>query len=420
MKSGLIKAFLALAAAALVLSGCGSDICGPKDPCMPGSFEVKILTVGIEPVEGVWIESGFDWTWLKVKTDSRGVAVLPGSARGRYAEIYKTNYYPSVVSDLEPGEYRIRPTPARVVPIGTVAGRSIRIEPGLLLTLGYSGMYCAYSFDDSSVTELVRAQIEAHAIVDVKLAGSTLWMSTHEDHVFAYSLENPTGPVLINRLDIEGYLGAIAVKGNIIAVASREAGQPVRVYSFTPEGETSLLLTIGAQDVQKMEFKSQCLVIVGYGVPSSSGPATLKIVDLTDESSPRVVYDLVEQGARSGAILDSHVLLGPYVTEGSGTVSYTTISIGDPQNPAYVGRTYSGLWIDDVFRQSYAVGQYCPDYGRYPWCTPYELHYAVAKGGVQSEFSVVAVISDLCPSEWPGVQWPPYFVIGSTLWRLEE
>jgi hypothetical protein len=30
------------------------------------------------------------------------------------------------------------------------------------------------------------------------------------------------------------------------------------------------------------------------------------------------------------------------------------------------------------------------------------------------------VISDLSPSEWPGVQWPPYFVIGSTLWRLEE
>ncbi len=410
---------LAILSAALVLSGCGSDTCGPGDPCGPGSFEVRVLTSEYEPVAGAWIDVGFDWTRCRVKTDSDGIAVVPNSARGRYAEIHKDNFYPVTVNPLEPGWYYLYPTPARLERIGTVAGRSVRFDPDRLFTLEYAGVYHAYSYDESAVTELASAEIEAGAIVDFEFAGDTLWLSTHDDGVYAYSLEDPLNPILLRHLDIDGYLGPIAVKDSTIAVGSWDAGQPVRVFSFTPGGEMSLVSTIQAYEVQQMEYRSHFLVMVSYGSLWLSRAATLRVVDMTDASSPRIAYSLVEQGARVGLILDHHVLLGPSITEETEFISYTTIFMDDPENPAYAGRTVSRVWLESVSDDSYAVGSYCMAFGDYPWCSQYGMQTGVAVGGIQSTFNAVAVLFDILPDR-PGVHRPPFFVIGGALWRLEE
>ena len=56
-----ILAIFAGFSAALFL-GCGSDACGPGDPCGPETFEVRVLTTDDEPVEGAYIHGGIDRT----------------------------------------------------------------------------------------------------------------------------------------------------------------------------------------------------------------------------------------------------------------------------------------------------------------------------------------------------------------------
>ena len=402
---------------AAVLTGCGSDTCGPGDPCRGATFEVRILTSGDEPVEGAWVEGGIDWTQYKVRTDASGVAVVPKSGQGRFAEIHKDNFYPVTVSTLQPGDYHLYMTPYRLELIGDVAGKSIRFDYNTLLTLEYSGTYHAYAYDESTVTELADVELEAAAILDVKLVGDTLWLSTDGSGVYAYSLEDPLYPIQLLHLNIDGYTREIAVMDSIIAVAYFAGGDSVDVFSYTVTGETKLTSSFRAPNVRQMEFRGHHLIALSYHNDGYADHAGLKIVDLADPHSPDLVYSVRDTGGRYGLITDDYVMIGPNSTEQTDWISYTTIRIDDPESPVYAGRIHSDIWvysIDDRF--SLAVGQYCK---HNPGGNINTAPYGVAQGGPAGGFYTVAILSERDVLQKPGVQRSPFFVIGDALWRLE-
>jgi hypothetical protein len=411
-----MRKFLLFVGAAFVLAGCGSDPCGPGDPGEPATFEVTVLTYRDMPVEGAWVEGGVDWTSYRVRTDSMGIARVPGSARGRPAFIHKNNFYPRFVEDLGADTYWLYPTPARLERVGDVEGRSLRFYTSVLTTLTYRGVYHAYAYDDTEVTELATKELAAWAIRDVKFVDERLWLSTHDEGVYAYSVIEPLSPDFQFHLDVEGYLGPIAVKGNVIVVGDPWGEDPVRVFSFTEDGQATLLSTIDAHYAAQMEFRGDNLIILSFNTYRSQ-EVTLKIVDLTDAEAPKTMYSLVEWGGRGGLLLEDYVLMGPNMSEGTFRIAYTTLFIGDPANPAYVGRTLSDTFLFTVPDGSYGFGAYC---SRILGCTEYTCMYAVASGEVQSSFEAVAVLTECFYPEHGSVQAPPFFVVGDALWRLEQ
>lgn len=411
-----MRKLLLFLSGALVLAGCGSETCGPGLPVEPETFEVTVETPSGEPVEGAWIEGGVDWTMYRVKTDSAGVAVVPGSALERAAIIHKNNFYPRFVQALGPYKYWLHSTPARLERVGDVEGRSIRFYTDVFSTLTYQGVYHAYEYDETEVTELSSKELAAWAIRDVKFVGDRLWLSTHDEGVYAYSVEDPLSPDFQFHLDMEGYLGPIAVRGDIIAVGDPWGEDPVRVFSFTEDGQTALLSTIDAHFAAQMEFREEHLVILSVSAYESQG-AILTVVDLKDAGAPETVYSLVEQGGRGGLILDQYVLIGPNMSEGTYRISYTTLLIDDPANPVYLGRTLSDVFLLSVTDGSYGVGAYCTyELG----CRRFTGMYAVANGGVLSAFEAAAVLTEWFVPDQGSVHAPPFFVIGDALWRLGE
>ena len=409
----MMKTLLFLAGAVLILAGCSSDPCGPGLP-EPGVFEVTVATSDGKPLAGAWVEGGIDWNMYRVQTDSSGIARVPEYFRARPARIHKNNFYPRFIEAIGPGEYRLWPTSAVLEHVGDVEGRSIGFYPGVLTTLTYQGVYHAYSYDDTSVTELMSEELAAWAVKDVKFAGERLWLSTHNSGVYAYSVEDPLNPALEFHLDIGGYLGPIAVRGNTIAVGEPWGDDPVRVFSFTDEGEVTLLSTISEFSAARMEFTQDCLVILSFGLFGGVG---MRISDLTDPSAPVTVYSLYEQGGRGGLILEEHVLIGHMATDGAMRVSYTTIFIGDPRDPVYMGRTLSDTFLWRVETGPYGVGAYCAENFV---CGQHSGMCAVVNGQAGLSFQAAAVLTERVQPEEGNVHSPPFFVLGSGLYRLFE
>ena len=410
-----MKPTLLFLTAIAILAGCSSEPCGPG-PGDPGAFDITVLTAAGDPLEGAYVAGGVDWESYRVKTDANGIATLPGSARDKPASIVKDNFFPRYICVLRPGDYFMQPTPARLEYVGDVMGSSIRFDPDLLVTLTYQGAYHAYEYDDDSVTELAETQLAAGAIKNVKYVGDRLWLSTHDEGVYVYSAADPLAPSLLFHLSIEGYLGPFAVKENLIAIGDPWGVDPVRVFSFTEDGQVTHLSSIDLYDAGQIEFRGDYLLVLSYSLQYAGG-VVFKVVDLGDPAKPVTVYSLVEQGGRAGLILDDYVLIGPHCSPGDYDISYTTLLIHDPANPSYVGRTQSDTFLTTIADGCYGFGAYCNyEFG----CSGYTGMYAVACGKLQDSFDAQAVLSESVAPETPGVQSPPYFVVGNGLWRLVD
>jgi hypothetical protein len=409
-----MKRLMVLACTVLILSGCSDNPCEPREK--PG-FEVRVLSNNLygTPVEGAWIEGGFDWDAYSVRTDSDGVAVLPGSARGHYALIHKSNYLPRGISAIEPKEYWLATTPMRLEYVGKVSDTSIRFSSDMLLTLEYQGRYRAYSYCDTCVTELAETMLSGTAIRATRFYGDTLWYSTHDSGVFVYSVQDPLNPVHLFSLDIDGYLDAFAVIGHFIAVSDPWGHDPVRVFSYTSLGETSKVAEVDAFYVKQMEFMSHYLVILSYDALEFPY-AELMVADLSDPADPEIVYTLEEQGALGGLIYGDTALIGPFSQYTSMRLSYTAIDLGDPGRPVYAGRKYSDSWLLNGAGESRAAGTYCPRNAMcYAWGDPASVLERTPEGNWET-------VATLSHAWYTGgsVHSPPYFVLGARLWRLCE
>lgn len=409
-----MKRLIILACAIIVLSGCSDEPCAPDKT---SDFEIQVLDTNLygDPVEGAWIEGGVDWDAYEVRTDSNGVALLPARARGRHALIHKSGYLARAITAIEPGRYWLAAAPMRLEYIGNVSDNAIRFYPDMLLTLGHQGIYRAYSYCDTSVTELIEKSLTGTALRTTEFYGDTLWYSTHNSGIFAYSVADPLNPVHLFSLDIAGYLGAFAVRDGFIAVGDPWGYDPVRVFSYTAQGETRQVAEVDAFNVKQMDFFSHYLVILSYDAYELPA-AEVRVVDLSDPADPNVVYYLEEQWARGGLIHGETVLVGPFGHSTCMPLSYTAIDLSDPGDPVYMGRKNSDCWLLAPAGDSYAVGCYCPQGSP---CYHSDDLPAVLERVPGGAWETVATLSRY----WCGggsVHAPPYFVLGSCLWRLRD
>lgn len=216
-------------------------------------------------------------------------------------------------------------------------------------------------------------------------------------------------------LDITGYLDAFAVRDRFIAVSDPWGYDPVRVFSYTAAGEPRKVAEVDAFNVKQMDFISHYLVILSYAAHELAA-AEVRVADFSDPTDPDVVYYLEEQWARGSLIHGETVLVGPFGHSTCMPLSYTAIGLSDPGNPVYIGRMNSDSWLLDAAGESHAVGCYCPQ-GR-PCYRSDDLP-AVLERTPAGAWETVATLSRYWCTEG-GVHAPPYFVLGSCLWRLRD
>lgn len=374
--------------------------CGDRE----GSFEVKVVSPDESPIESAWIRGGFDWGYFDVQTDQEGLAILPGHARGESATIFSTNFFPKNVEYLAPTVYTLEPTSKKLKLIGEVEGSAIRFCFDTLITITYQGNYHLYKFNDNGVTELSSAQLPL-CVKQFKLFGDTLWYSTHDDGFYVYSLENPLSPQLICHLSITGYLKPFAVKDSIIAVCESSGPGLLRIFSFTYDGQYQELASVGNFYVREMTFISHYLILVG-------GEESLPtIFDLQDPGHPQLVYNGLEWAYQSGIIFGTNLVLVPDYGSAMGYVTYTLLDLSNPPNPQEAGAFGADAWLGDMINENTAVGRYYFDNTE---------SIAVLKGSIYSSFSTVAIVSEGQLWEGFGGSYPPYYIIGYNLWKLED
>jgi len=354
------------------------------------------------PVQGAWIEGGLDWDWFRSYTDSNGVAVIPGHGRDYPASILKENFLPRYIEKLLPRTYEITPTEQRLRLIGDVHGSAVVFDANNIFTVSYGGEYIVYTYNDQSVT-VVSSVMLADGARKYKVHGDTLWFSTLDNGVYAYSLENILQPQLLIHIDIPGHPGVLAVKDSIIAIGPQYGLGALRIFSYDNAGHAQLLISISEFIVDAMEFRGNYLVVVG-------GKASLPTVfDLTDPAQPVLVYSHYDAGAYSGFIKDSMLIIvpEPWYDEGySPSYIYKRWDISSPANPSFGGSFSADSWLRDLVDGEYAVGSY-------GGC----FITSILTGDAVNGFSTIAI------HPWQGWTYggsrPPYFIIAERLWIIE-
>ena len=392
-----MKRVLLLGMFAFLIAGCGKKGTSPKEP-----FEVKVVGTEGRPVAGATIEGGMDLDFFYVKTDDRGIATVPGRAEGKRVEIYKTNYFPHIVQSLSATQYTLNATPRQLRRIGDAAGKAIRFDSGTLLTIAYAGDYHVYSYSDQEVDEVAFTQL-ARIVKEMRLYGDTLWFSTHEDGIYVYSLQNPLDPQQLFHLDISGYLGPFALKDTIIAVADPWEPGPLRLFSYTADGQVRELCSIRNFMVRQMAFLSSYLVLIGG---SESLPTVL---DLQDPTSPRLVYNGLEWECETGFLFGDSLILVPRYGQAHGTVRFRILDLSDPSNPTGAGGFSADSWLTRIINDSLAVG--CYYFRRYST--------SVLTGDLLHGFQTQAIVYEAWVDQFGGCD-PPYFIMGSGLYKLQD
>ena len=365
-------------------------------------FEVSVVDPNDAPVAGAWIEGGFDWTWFKVYTDSNGIALVPGHARGERATIMKDNYLPLLVEMLDIRQYILEPTPQLLRLIGTAEGTAIIFEVDNLVTLSYQGDYYVYTYDDQGVVEITSTVLPS-TMKQFKLFGDTLWFTTHDDGIYVYSVADILQPQLLFHLGITGNLDAFAVKDSIIVVCNPHNPGPLRIFTYSPSGQFQELARMSEFIADEMTIRDSYLILVG-------GEASMPTVfDLTYPEQPVLVYIGLEPGAETGLILDTILVVVPeyhsYISNVS--VTYKLLSLTNPANPYFCGVFHADAWLYDIINNEYALGDYVGYYVT-----------VVLAGNITDGFATVALITEPFHPSYGGSR-PPYFLIGDQLWILE-
>lgn len=369
-----------------------------------GPFEVTVVDPDSQPVAGAWIEGGMDWEFFSVQTDSEGVAILPDYARGEGAVIFKNNFFSLIVSSLTSTTYVLTHTLQELELIGEAKGRAIRFEPGIIITLGYTGDYHVYSYNDQGVNQIASAQLPS-SVKTHRLFGDTLWFSTHDDGIYVYSLQDPYQPQQLFHLAITGYLGPFARKDTIVVVIDPWAPSPVRIFSFTYDGQFQELTTIGNFYVEEMTFIDHYLILVG------DNTCLPTVFDLADPTQPILVYSGLEWEYQSGFLFNNYLIMIPNYASAAGLVYYTLKDLSDPTNPPIVGSCIADAWLTTVIDSNNAVGNY----------VFHERSFSILTGDVSTQFTTAVIVSEsrFYYAGLGGAR-PPYYIIDDQLWKLKS
>jgi hypothetical protein len=387
----------------LTLVGCNKD--NPIDSGQP--FQITIHSQAGVPVEGTTVEGGIDWDFYQVQTNAVGVATLPGSARGQRATIYKTNSLPIIVSSIVPSQYTLNETSKKLNLIGSVAGKAIRFRQHELITLDYGGTYHFYSYNDQSVSETFNRHLHdsAVAIRETQLFGDTLWFTTHNSGVFVFSIQNPSSPIFLFRLNVSGYLGPFAVKDSILVLGDQWNPGPLRLMVYYATGECRELSRVQNYFVRKMTRVGNAIISLGN---SESLPT---VFDISNPSSPRLVYNGLEWEYQTGFFYNRLTILTPRCGSGGNNIrlDYKVLDLSNPVNPTPMSPFTADSWITGVASDSWAFGNYYF----------HTQTISVLSGSISSSFQTVATVSENT-IDGIGGAFPPYYLIGNRLWKLVD
>ena len=178
--------------------GCGEDPFNSG-----GSFQITVTDDLGRPVDRAFVEGGADHTQFLEQTNIEGRAVIPKSALGGQAFIFKTDYLTLQVKELASKTYTLRETSKRLDLIGDVSGKAVRFRATELITLERDGSFHLYSFNDQSINEQYNQMLVDSTIVvkETKLKGDTLFFTTLNSGVYVFSITNPARPEFLFHLD---------------------------------------------------------------------------------------------------------------------------------------------------------------------------------------------------------------------------
>lgn len=389
-----------MALASVIMMGC--QIGSPPEHPSEDPFIVRVFTNQSIPLEGAVIEGGVDWHSFRVTTDLTGAATLPGYARGIEAIVHHDNHFPLAVTLKRPYEYELTPTPRKLRLLGDIKGWAVRITPGRVATVDYSGAYRLYAFDESGVSEITSVEVP-RTIKQTKLIGNTLWLSTHEDGVFAYSLADPEHPLRILHLDLPGYTPIFALRDNMIVVGNYSQESSLGVYLFEADGSFVETARFGDSYVASIDFLDEYLVVTGYH------DAVPNIYALHDPTRPVLVYKGAFPGYWSGILYGRRYIQIPRWNQITTNIIHRRLDLTNPALPRYQGMVWADSRLIAVIDEVTAIGIY-HNMG---------LFCSVLKGNLAVGFRTEAIITRYGINEFGGCA-PPYFVIGHRLWILEN
>lgn len=397
-KLWLAPLFLSLIAAGCQTSSTGD---GPDED----SFMVTILKSSGGPLEGAVIEGGIDWEAFRAATDSAGRATLPGHAKRVKAMIHLNNYFPREVTLNWPYLYELAPTPKRLRLLGSIEGRAVRFTPGRLATVDYYGKYHLYAFDENGLVEIASADVP-RTVKQAQLIGDTLWLSTHEDGVFAYSLADPEHPLEALHLDIPGNTPIFALKDSLIVVGNYNDQTSLGVYIFEPGGSFQETARFFDSYVSAIAFVDGYLIVTNY---YNSHP---KVYGLSNPANPVLLYDDANPAYWSGFLFGHQYIQIPQWNQIAKNSVFGWLDLTNPAIPRSAGTVVADSRLVSIVDDTTAIGYYCAMGGA----------LSVLKGSLASGFKTAAIISEdpqYHLNEFGGCA-PPYFVISNRLWVLEE
>ena len=393
-------------------------------------FPVKVFSSDGSPIKGAYIVSE---RWKVTDdligrpyqvhgwTDSTGTVILEKEAYGERAWIAVGDHFIENVERLTDSSYYLDPTPERLRRLGDVEGEAVYFRDGLLATVVYQGSYHAYSYTDTSVTELMSLGFP-NAPKVFRVLGDTLWFTQHSDHVYAYDISDPTNPNMIYDLLVPGYLREFALHGNLLITADPTGDftqhGPLQIWRVEPIGSVEPLSHIDNILVRCLEIVRGFLVVIGH--VDGEGWAALTY-DISDPSAPGEVSkrSIPEQGDPRGSyefeILGSYGLVkwGRWDFElYDDAAYYRYIDLSDPLHPFLSNPRQLDMYIHRMIRPDLMLGkiQLGPSD---------ETEFStLQRGSLEGGFEITAQAN--ARSWWieEGAA-PPYFLIGGALWKLE-
>lgn len=394
------RVWLFIAVVSFLTSACTPT--SPGENPETGAFSVKVNSISGIALEGAAIEGGVDWESFSAKTDPLGKAILPAYASLQGAVIHLDNYFPVLVTLKRPYTYSLMPTPRRLRPLGGISGEAVRFETGLLTTVGYSGAYHLYAFDTAGVAEIATTQLSSKAIKQTRMVADTLWLATHDDGLYAYSLADPYNPQMIQHLDIPGNCAVFALNGNIVAVGDFGGQDSVRVFSFHDDGSFQELARFGDSYVVSLEFLGDYLV-VGNNIDSHP-----TIYDLSNPTNPVLRYNDTEPDYWYGVLIGTQLVLNPRARNSD----HKRIDLTNPASPQIAGVFPADSELICFPDATMAVGRY----------NLVGSAVTVLQGNFSIGYTTTAVVSGesiRLSNDFGGCA-PPYFIIGNRLWILED
>jgi hypothetical protein len=344
-----------------------------------------------------------DWDYFIEMTDLNGKAVLPNGARDQYTTIIKDNFFPFAVEHLASRTYTIESTPYKIKPIGEVEGKVVLFQSDKIIALTYDGIYRVYSYTDHDITELMSAQMPV-CIHYYKVFGDTLlWLSTHADGFFAYSIKNPEQPLQLCHLSIPGYtIRPFAIADTIIAVTGY-CGDSLRIFSFSYNSQYQLLAYIGDYWVTDMAIISHYLIVIGDTINNGNIPV---IFDIQNPADPIRIYTGSSPLYPLGFLYKNNLVIEDDYW-GSSDTTYTFLNLSNPAHPQKFGPFLTGAHLIGIINDSMALGTYLGT-------------TAILKGRLNSGFTVVGVIWGSTAYSDFNRSIPPYFIIGGRLWLMHN